>query len=368
MNLRLHAPSLRSSAYALLAIPLCGFMVSGGPSYAPEPEASDTQSWEVTHSMSLAEITVELASGNDVPSPEIEMKATRSRTVTMDQVHESAQDGAPTSLRRSFVGLEDSLEGSFSIKEDDLAETLDAKVESLLTDQSVRLTWSDEDEEWSAVFVDEDGEAAEGSPDDLAGLVADAHLGGLLANLEEPREKATWTADATVLAALVCPGGKLHAEVNVSSSGERGMEPALVGLDPLLGMELWDLLGDEAAEFDGGIDCQVLAMSSDVMSMGLKVDVTSTSDVSEKLARWIKDAGMPWPVDVSRGEAVLQAEGQGSVTWNLKTGLPVKVDLELELAYTLQREAAFSIPGQEDDVITTEVNLIGTLSSTMTAE
>ena len=368
MTLLSHASPFRSTASALFAVPLCGFLVAGGPSYAPEADATDTQYWEVAHTMSFDEITVELESREEVGIPEIEMEATRSRTVTMDQVHEAAKDGAPTSLRRSFVELEDSLEGRFVIEEEGVAETLDADVEGALADQSVRLSWSDDDEAWSMEFVDEDGEPAEGSADDLAGLVADAHLGGLLANLEEPSEGASWTADAAVLAALVCPGGKMHTGINVSSAGERGIEPAIAGLDPLLGMELWELLGGEAAELEGGIECKVSSLSSDTMVTALAVDVTSTCDVGEKLAGWLENLDMPMEVDVSRGEAVLQAEGQGSVTWDLKTGLPVKLELELQLAYTMEREATLTIPGEEEDVITSVVTLSGTLNSKMSAE
>ena len=368
MNLASRPSSHRLSTYALLAMPLYGLTLAGGPSYAPEAGASDTQYWEVTHTLSFVEVAVELASGEEVQIPEIEMETTRARSLTMDQVHEAAKDGRPTSLRRTFVELEDDMEGRFVIEEESVAEALDAEVEGALADQSVRLSWSDENEEWSVIFVDADGGPTDGPTSDLEGLIADAHLGGLLTDLEEPSEGARWTADAAVLAALVCPGGKTHTGVNVNSAAERGAEPALAGLDPLLGMELWELFGDEAAKLEGGIECKVASMSGDAMVMALDVDVTSTCDVSEKLAEWVESAELPFTGEVIEGEATLQAEGEGSVTWDLKTGLPAKVELELELSYTMEREASFAIPGQGEDEISTKVELAGTLRSTMSAE
>ncbi len=368
MTSTLRRPPVRPSASAILALPLCALAVSGGPGYAPEPDAADTQYWEVTHTLSLDDITVELSNDDDVEVPEIEMEATRTRTVTMEQVHETAAMGAPTSLRRTFVDLDDGIEGSFLIEEEDISETLEAEVEGDLADRSIRLRYSEEEEDWARSFVDEDGEEADGPVEALEGLAADAHLGGLLAGLEDSSEGASWTADPAALVALVSPGGKTYSGVAVSSAAERGMEPALAGLDPLLGMELWELLGGPAAELEGEIECQVKSVTDQAMVVSFNVDVTSTCDVAEKHASWVENLDMPIGVEVTSAEATLHSQGEGSVTWDLKTNLPVKVELELELGYKLMREAALAIPGEEEAVLSTEINLVGKLQSTMSVE
>jgi hypothetical protein len=351
-----------------LAVPLGALAVSAGPGYQPEAGASDTQYWEVTHTFSLDGLSVELSNGDDVEVPEIEMDATRTRTVTMEQIHEASGEGAPTSLRRSFVDLDDAIEGSIVIEGDDVSEVLDAEVEGDLADRSVRLAKSDDDGEWSRAFVDEEGEETEGPAEALKHLVADSHLGGLMLGPEEASEGASWTADPEVLAALVAPGGKTHTGVTASSAGERGMEPALAGLDPLLGMDLWELLGGPAADLDGEIGCKVVSSTTEALMVEFNVEVTSTCDVSEKLTGWIESVELPFPVEVTSGEAILEAEGKGTVTWDLQTNLPVKLELDLELAYQLNREATIEIPGQDEAVLSSNFELVGTLSSAMSAE
>ncbi len=344
-------------------------MALGGMSYSPDAGATDTQYWSVTHSLELQDISVELSSDDPVNVPEISMASTRARTIVMDQLHGRAANGEPALLRRTFVEVEDDLEGHLTIESDDYDEALDATFEGDLADRSVRFELVEEGGEWERTFVDEDGEETDGPKEALEYLAPDAHLAGLLKEMGEAKKGASWQADAAVLVAFVAPGGKLHLSVDAPSAADRGEQPVLAGLDPLLGMDLWELLaGDSDGELTGGIDCQLTSMEEDRAVIEIKVDVSASRDVSAKLEEWITGLETPFGIEVSSGTATLDATGEGEVTWNLKTGLPVAVELELELAYRLDRTADLEMPDGSEAVLTSAYDLAGSLEASMSAE
>jgi hypothetical protein len=358
-----------SSLTPVAALAALGLGQLGGLSYAPEAGAVDTQYWTVTHTLELQELDVTLSTDDPVGVPEIEMTTTHTRTLALEQLHGAAAEGVPMKLRRTFADVEEGLDGEFTIAEESVSERLDASIEIDLQDLSVRFERADADGEWERSFVDEDGEKTDGPEDALAGLTPDADLGGLLKNLKEPEDGATWTADASTLVALVAPGGDLGASVEVTSAGERGMEPALAGLDPLLGMDLHHLLaGDSQGSLAGEIECKVVSFDDAQAVIAIEVDVTATRDVTDRVSAWIEGLDESMPVEVASANANLTATGEGVVTWDLATGLPVAVELELELTYHIERVANLEIPGEGEVVLTSEFDLAGTLESKMTAE
>ncbi|MEM8710842.1 MAG: hypothetical protein AAGG01_07815 [Planctomycetota bacterium] len=360
--MRPYTPALAPFAAASI-----GVTFLGGLAYAPEEGAQDTQYWSVTHTLELQEIDASLSNDDPINVPEIEMRTTRSRTLALEQKHVAASDGLPDRLRRSFVEVDDSLEGVFNIPSDSVAETLDAAVEIDLEDRTVQFVRTDDG--WKKTFVDEDGEETSGPADALEELRPDANLGGLLSELDDPAEGATWTADASALIALIAPAGGLGESVEVSSVGERGMEPVMAGLDPLLGMDLHHLVAGAAdGSLSGEIECKVASLSGDEAVIEINVDVTANRDASERVKGWLEGFDGPMSVEVSSAAAELTAAGGGKVTWSVATGLPTSVDLELDLTYRIEREATLTMPDDGEVVLTTIFDLAGTLKSEMSAE
>ena len=338
--------------------------------YSPEAGATDSQYWEVSHTLEVQEVEASLSDDSDVQVPELEMRTSRTRALTLDQVHEASAKGAPTSLRRTFVEVEEGLTGTFQIPSDGLDELVDAAIDSPLEDLGVRLAWDPSKAEWTRTFVDEDGEEADGEADLLVGLQADAHLGGILTALGDVKVGERFDAGPRTLLALVVPGGDLGAPIECSPAGDRGMEPIMAGLDPLLGMDLYDILAGEAeGGLEGEIGCRVLEVTEGKSAkIELTVDVTATRDVADRVAPWTDSMPEGTSATVVKADATMGFTGEGTLLWNLESGLPAKLELNLELSYGLEREAEIEIPGSEVLVLSTSFQFGGELTSKMTAE
>ncbi|MEM1448032.1 MAG: hypothetical protein AAGI22_02920 [Planctomycetota bacterium] len=362
----------RHPVAALGAVPLAWAVLGAPLQYAPESGARDEQSWSVRHSLALVELSLETGDGEPANAPEMTMKATRSRSLTIAQVHDEAADGAPVVLTRTYGEVEESIDASFMIPNDGLDETLDASIDAPLDDVTVRFRWDEDEDDWSRSLVDESGEETEGQEDAIARLAVDAHLAGLLDELEEAEEGASWEAEPQAIAALVLPGGGLGGALDASPSDDRPFESHAAGVDPLLGMDLHLLLlGESEGEVSGDLRCTLKELPKDDAgnaTIGIEVDLTATRDITEHVLPWLDALTDDVAVDLSSASATLRMQGAGEVEWNVATGLPTSVSLDLTLAYTLEREAELVTPGGDEIVILTTVELEGDLSSEMSTD
>ncbi|MEM9380283.1 MAG: hypothetical protein AAGB93_10080 [Planctomycetota bacterium] len=366
--MRCHAAALVGAAPFLWAAP------QGALQYAPSSGATDEQTWTVQHTLSLSEVVLDVGDEEEGGAPEMTMEASRTRSLTIAQVHDEARGGAPIVLTRAFRDVEESIEATFVIPNDDLDETLEASIEAPLDGARVRFRREDGATEWSRAVVDEDGdEVADDEGDELlTGLTVDAHLAGLLAGLEEPAAGASWEAEPTSVVPLVLPGGHLGAEIEAIPADDRPYQACAAGVDPLLGMDLHHLLlGESDGALEGEVLCAIQewpAEGSGRATISIEVRVEATRDVLERMEPWLDSIDEPVSIRAKSATATLRMEGSGEIVWDLDASLPTAVSLELSLAYTLQREADLVTPGGQELDLHTVVELDGELTSAMSTD
>lgn len=190
----------------LLTIPTTVLLLSGGlwPReesliYAPEADLELTRTFEanaeydIVFSMEVEGEELELGEQPDFTSEWNE------HIVVSDEILE-VEDGRPTDLRRTYDELSQTSTDSDGEDESERGMTSDFEGET------VRFLWDDEDEEYTAKFVDEDTELDE---DLLQWLHEDMDLRAILPGYEV-EEGDSWDIDQDVYLPLMWPGGLLE--------------------------------------------------------------------------------------------------------------------------------------------------------------
>jgi hypothetical protein len=177
--------------------------------FAPREGTRLTKVFETEIVLSYEELTSKMG-GIEVPQeylPEFEIEIEETGRIVVADTLVDLGDGRPATLVRLFETIETTHAQDFFMTPPGVEESTSSEGESELEGREIRFVWSDADEEFTASFEADPGDAAL-----LEGLSEDMDLRAFLPESPETEEGASWSVSPLAFASVYAPGGDLSVE------------------------------------------------------------------------------------------------------------------------------------------------------------
>lgn len=248
--------------------------------------------------------------GQPVPSqflPQLEFASENSITVEVRDTYEGFKEGQLQEFVREYNSLEG--EGSFTVTvPPDEPEESDWQRESLLAGESVAFVWDPKTESFGRTL-----NGGGKCPVPLKDLQAQADLTEFLTD-EEVDVGDSWTVEASVLAGLFDPGGRLELGED-EDDGEESFEP--------LAMEGELTVRMNKVESEDGVTIATLTIEGEFVRTAERAGDLSRVPVADGLA-----------TDV----ATWNYELQGELLWNLDASHAISLDISATFGHMLRTD------------------------------
>jgi len=276
------------------------------PSFHPAAGLSVTKTFTTHNQFKLDDMQVSV--GGQSQPMQMDMEMDMEQTVEVTDTYAEVSGDKVGKLVRRFDTL--SGQGSMSMEVPGMgAKDQEITTASPLEGKTVAFTWNEDTGEHEIAYVGGDGDQAL-----LEGLEEPMDLRALLPK-EDVEEGATWEVDVKSLRSVLMPGGDLKLEPQEEELKQMpGMGDNMSNLADLLGEMLQ---GEATAEYRGkrtvdGVEVGVI---------GLKIDIKSSSDITEQVREKMEDMpGMP-KMEVDHVDVELQMSGEGTLYWDLAAGI-----------------------------------------------
>jgi len=305
--------------------------------FAPAEGIALTKTFNYVLSTEMNDMTTLVNGADPGMTPKVESKTTTTRTIGVTDVYERMGDGRPLKLVRTYdefvhdIDLPLSIEMMGESQEADMHATGSSDIVGL----SVAFTFDEDEEEYTASFVDE-----EGDEELLEGLAEDLDLRVLLP-YGEVSEGDSWSPELSEVVHVLFPGGAIAFEVD--SDGD----PSPMGSDPFVSPDprmLFDVPeGDATATFAGTREVD----GATVAVIQLEISVDSSVDMSEYLADTIRDSGPEgMELELESADAEWSYQGKGELLWNMEGGHMHSLELVGDVTTLHEQEMSLDMGGQ----------------------
>ncbi|MFT5829684.1 MAG: hypothetical protein ACI9D0_000259 [Bacteroidia bacterium] len=327
---------LRNLLFASIATPVLFAFAMPADTVTLQVKAGTTlnKSFETTVELTLDEMRM-VMNGEEMDASMygLEIDMTNVNTLNFIDTYTSTEGGRATSLVRTFEALANNVETS---QNNAMSGAMDTSVasESELEGIEVRFTWDPESGMYEAAFADEESDE---DVELLTDLEADVDLLGLLPKGDVAKGD-TWEADASVLMALMAPGGDLKLTPEESDSD--------APTDPTAELSFGDMLGD----IDGEVTCTYMGLREiegvNYAAIKFDLDVTTSNDLTEMIMEAggnVEQDGVE--IEFNSVDVEMAIEGEGTLLWDVRSGhfssLEFSGDLEqimdMSMALTTQQ-------------------------------
>lgn len=264
--------------------------------YAPAADTTLTRVFQLVTELDMEGMRT-VMNGQEIPAeylPEMEIHVLSASTFAVTDRIVQVADGRPLELRRTFDSVASQTSEELSLQGEDTnsMETASSPYEG----REIRFTWNEDDEEYEAVFADDD--------EVIDGLWEDMDLRGFLPE-EEVEEDDTWELAPDVFAALLSPGGDLALQ-----------------------WEGDDLQGGDHAddELTGKVEARFAGIQDDGLAL---IEITGEVETQSK------EAGDLEHIPVADGTATITSsttfELDGRLYWKLEAGHLDSLELDAKM-------------------------------------
>ena len=309
----------------LLLAPILVASTTAGPQairYAPAPDTTLVRVVQLVTELDKEEMTSTM-NGQEIPPeflPEMELTVLHASTFVVTDRIAAVADGRPVELHRTFDSVE--LQSREELEMYGEVTTSEGKATSPYEGQELHITWSEDEEAYAMVLV-EDDEVVEGLREDM-------DLRGFLPT-GEVEEGDSWELEAEVLLGLFYPGGDLALE-----------------------WEGDDLQGQPFTE-------DQLTGKVEARFAGIQDDGQALIEITGEVRTATSAEGNLEHIPVAEGTATITTEDtfelDGRLYWNLETGHMDSLELD---AATRTEHVTMKDPGQPGGDFSATVILVGT--------
>ena len=311
---------------ALLVLSPLALAPSGDElAWAPKDGTQLTKDFVTTSTITLESMVMDMG-GQAQENEGVEVAVETSARVTFTDTYSSNDERAPQSISREFTAITRTMDAEVIDGGDDAS--FENEAEHGLSGQTV--VFKRDDDEWQASFPD----GQEGKAEWLEGLTAEADLAAFLPE-EKVAEGDSWKVDAESLLALLRPAGTALAMPDEVPDGADGEGATFCPfMDPAQAAEAFG--GEVSVDWESTEEVD----GARIATLKITADVTLESDATARLRDHANALGtsaeMPPFEEVSLSASW---EAEGTVQWNLSTGLPHALEIGGDVVMEFQLAA-----------------------------